>query len=84
MSAPRSGAPLQVMAPDWPAPPAVRAAFTLRMGGVSAAPFNSLNVGAHVGDAAAAVTENSRCLHGGKSMVRASQSQIWAFSRWRS
>ena len=60
MSAARSGAPLQVIAPDWPAPPAVRAAFTLRMGGVSAAPFDSLNVGAHVGDAGAAVTENRR------------------------
>ena len=60
MSAARSGAPLQVIVPDWPAPPAVRAAFTLRMGGVSAAPFDSLNVGAHVGDAGAAVTENRR------------------------
>jgi polyphenol oxidase len=56
----RSDAPLQVIAPDWPAPPAVRAAFTLRMGGVSAAPFDSLNVGAHVGDAGAAVAENRR------------------------
>jgi YfiH family protein len=65
VSAPRSGAPFQVVTPDWPAPPAVRAAFTLRMGGVSAAPFDSLNVGAHVGDAAAAVTENRRrvCSH---------------------
>jgi len=53
-------APVQTISPDWPAPPAVRAAFTLRMGGVSAAPFDSLNVGAHVGDAGAAVTENRR------------------------
>jgi YfiH family protein len=60
VSAPRSGAPFQVVTPDWPAPPAVSAAFTLRLGGVSAAPFDSLNVGAHVGDAAAAVTENRR------------------------
>ncbi|HEY0766779.1 MAG TPA: peptidoglycan editing factor PgeF [Steroidobacteraceae bacterium] len=60
MSAARSAAPLQVIAPDWPAPPAVRAAFTQRLGGVSAAPFDSLNVGAHVGDAAAAVAENRR------------------------
>jgi polyphenol oxidase len=51
--------------PDWPAPKAVRAAFTLRSGGVSAPPFDSLNVGAHVGDAAAAVAENRRrvCAH---------------------
>ena len=60
MSAPPGGAPLEVIAPDWPAPAAVRAAFTLRLGGVSAAPFDSLNVGAHVGDAGAAVAENRR------------------------
>jgi YfiH family protein len=38
----------------------VHAAFTLRSGGVSAAPFDSLNLGAHVGDEAAAVAENRR------------------------
>jgi YfiH family protein len=38
----------------------VHAAFTLRQGGVSSAPFDSLNVGAHVGDEAAAVAENRR------------------------
>src|SRR5258708_24442025 len=53
-------APVETISPDWPAPPAVRAAFTLRMGGVSAAPFDSLNLGAHVGDTDAAVTENRR------------------------
>jgi hypothetical protein len=36
----------------------VHAAFTLRQGGVSAAAFASLNLGTHVGDAAAAVAEN--------------------------
>jgi polyphenol oxidase len=46
--------------PDWPAPPGVRAAFTLREGGVSLPPFDTLNVGAHVGDAAEAVSENRR------------------------
>jgi polyphenol oxidase len=51
---------LAVLTPDWPAPPAVRAAFTLRAGGVSAAPYDSLNVGAHVGDAPASVAENRR------------------------
>jgi YfiH family protein len=51
---------LQTISPDWPAPPTVRAAFTLRVGGVSAAPFDSLNLGAHVGDTGAAVTENRR------------------------
>src|SRR5256885_15417920 len=60
VSAPPGGAPLEVIAPDWPAPAMVRAAFTLRTGGVSAAPFDSLNVGAHVGDAGAAVAGNPR------------------------
>jgi hypothetical protein len=38
----------------------VRAAFTLRGDGVSAAPFDTLNVAAHVGDAPDAVHENRR------------------------
>jgi YfiH family protein len=46
--------------PDWPAPEPVRSAFTLRMGGVSVAPYDSLNVGAHVADAPGAVVENRR------------------------
>ena len=48
--------------PDWPAPPHVKAAATLRTGGVSEGPFASLNLGAHVGDDPAAVTENRRLL----------------------
>lgn len=59
MSTAQSGVPA-LITPDWPAPPAVRAAFTLRQGGVSAPPYHSLNVGAHVGDAPAAVAENRR------------------------
>ncbi len=54
------GTALQLLTPEWPAPKRVRAAFTLRTGGVSAPPYDSLNVGAHVGDAAAAVAENRR------------------------
>jgi len=49
---------VQILTPAWPVPPNVHAAFTLRSGGVSTAPFASLNVGAHVGDQAAAVAEN--------------------------
>jgi len=48
------------LTPDWPAPAGVRAAFTLRTGGVSLPPFDSLNIGAHVGDAEEAVRENRR------------------------
>jgi hypothetical protein len=46
--------------PQWDAPSTVRAVCTLRTGGVSAAPFDSLNLALHVGDEAAAVAENRR------------------------
>ncbi|MFC4788105.1 MULTISPECIES: peptidoglycan editing factor PgeF [Giesbergeria] len=36
--------------PDWPAPAHVQALCTSRAGGVSAAPYDSLNLGDHVGD----------------------------------
>lgn len=42
----------------WPAPANVHAWVTCRGGGVSTAPFASLNLGDHVGDDTAAVTEN--------------------------
>ncbi|MBL8268399.1 peptidoglycan editing factor PgeF [Steroidobacter sp.] len=48
--------------PDWPAPPQVKAAATLRTGGVSEGAFSSLNLGSHVGDEPAAVLENRRLL----------------------
>ena len=44
--------------PDWPVPAAVRALSTTRAGGVSLAPYASLNLGAHVGDDPARVAEN--------------------------
>jgi len=44
--------------PDWPAPVNVRALMTTRAGGVSAAPWASLNLGDHVGDAPAHVAAN--------------------------
>lgn len=44
--------------PDWPAPARVRCASTLRTGGHSAAPYDSLNLAQHVGDDAAAVAAN--------------------------
>jgi polyphenol oxidase len=49
-----------VLTPDWPAPCGVRAAFTLRTGGVSAAPYDSLNVGLHVGDVPDSVLQNRK------------------------
>jgi YfiH family protein len=55
-------AELRTLVPDWSAPPGVRAVFTLRMGGVSAPPYDSLNLGALTGDVPEAVTENRRRL----------------------
>ncbi|GAC1604437.1 MAG: peptidoglycan editing factor PgeF [Ramlibacter sp.] len=44
--------------PDWPAPATVRAVCTTRAGGMSVAPYDSLNLGDHVGDEAGAVARN--------------------------
>lgn len=44
--------------PDWPAPAHVHALCTTRNGGVSAPPYDSFNLGHHVGDDPAAVRAN--------------------------
>ena len=48
--------------PDWPAPKRVRAVFTTRSGGVSAAPYDSMNLGDHVGDLPERVAANRSLL----------------------
>ena len=48
--------------PDWPAPPNILALSTSRLGGSSEAPYNSLNLGHHVGDDPEAVKANRRLL----------------------
>lgn len=50
------------MIPAWPAPANVRALQTTRGGGLSAAPYDSFNLGDHVGDAAQAVARNRQLL----------------------
>jgi len=50
------------LTPDWPAPASVRACVTTRAGGVSLAPFDSLNLGDHVEDAPLAVAANRQVL----------------------
>ena len=52
------GSGLAWITPDWPAPPTVRAATTTRSGGISRAPYASLNLAAGTGDAPAAVARN--------------------------
>ncbi len=44
--------------PEWPAPSNVRAVCTTRRGGVSMAPYDSMNLGLHVADDAALVAHN--------------------------
>ncbi|MGE5470864.1 MAG: peptidoglycan editing factor PgeF [Bacteroidota bacterium] len=53
---------VDLLFPDWPAPAHVRAVQTLRTGGCSAAPWDSFNLGDHVGDAAAQVASNRAVL----------------------
>jgi len=48
--------------PDWPAPAAVHAVSTTRHGGVSVAPYASMNPADHVGDADIAVARNRSLL----------------------
>ena len=48
--------------PEWPAPANVRALQTTRNGGVSVAPYASLNLGSHVGDNPLAVSRNRMLL----------------------
>ena len=48
--------------PGWTAPPGVRALATTRQGGVSRAPWDSFNLGDHVGDAPQAVAANRALL----------------------
>ena len=54
-----NGAP-SLLRPRWGAPAGVHAACTLRAGGSSAAPWDTLNMGSHVGDDASAVAANRR------------------------
>lgn len=49
--------------PDWPAPAQVKALQTTRLGGVSKAPYDSLNLGSHVGDDRLAVARNRMLLN---------------------
>jgi polyphenol oxidase len=46
--------------PQWPAPANVRAICATRIGGVSQAPYDTLNLGDHVGDAPDAVATNRK------------------------
>lgn len=53
---------LSYLTPEWPAPPGIRAASTLRGPSGSQGPYRGLNLGAHVGDDPHQVQENRRQL----------------------
>ncbi len=54
--------PLDLFTPEWPLPDGVQARFSGRRGGVSAAPYDSFNLGDHVGDDPQAVAANRAAL----------------------
>lgn len=53
---------LEIITPEWPAPPSVKAIQTTRVGGISLPPYDSFNLGDHVGDRPAAVEQNRQLL----------------------
>ena len=53
---------MSLIKPDWALPDAVRAISSGRVGGVSCPPWDSLNLGAHVGDDSCHVMANRQRL----------------------
>lgn len=54
---------IPTIVPDWPAPARVRALQTTRQGGLSRPPYDTLNLGMHVGDDALTVAANRNLLN---------------------
>ncbi len=54
---------IEVISPNWPAPVRVHALTTTRTGGASRGPYESFNLGDHVGDDPEAVRQNRTRLH---------------------
>ncbi|WP_404704879.1 purine nucleoside phosphorylase YfiH [Yersinia vastinensis] len=52
----------KLILPDWPAPARVKVCSTTRHGGISEFPYDSLNLGTHVGDTASTVIANRQRL----------------------
>ena len=53
---------IETIRPNWNSPPGIQACCTTRQGGVSEAPFDSLNLAMHVGDDAKKVDRNRKLL----------------------
>lgn len=67
----------RLLRPDWAAPARVHAAVTTRHGGVSPAPWASLNLGMHVGDDPARVRENRARLQAALTAIAPARSPQW-------
>lgn len=65
---------ISFLAADWPAPSHIRAGTTLRHGGASALPYDSLNLGDHVGDSAQAMAANRAAV---KTMLALPSDPAW-------
>lgn len=53
---------MSMQQPEWSTPPAVKALYSTRQGGVSQAPYNSFNLAEHVGDDPERVARNRNTL----------------------
>lgn len=62
---------IDVINPNWPAPPHVKAFTTTRLGGFSLAPFDTLNLAMHVEDSKADVSQNRALLQKKKQLPHA-------------
>lgn len=63
-----------LLRPHWPAPARVRAFVTTRDGGVSPQPYDSLNLGVHVGDDFSCVLQNRERL---RTALKISSEPVW-------
>lgn len=67
----------RALIPDWPAPAHVHALVTTRHGGVSQAPFDSLNLGDHVQDDPLAVAGNRELLEQALNRIAPASAPLW-------
>lgn len=65
---------MRLIEPDWPRHARVKACVTTRSGGVSAAPYDSLNLASHVADDPLNVAENRRLL---RASLGLAQEPVW-------
>lgn len=68
---------LHLIRADWPAPAHVHAVVSTRRGGVSLSPWDSLNLGTHVGDDPAHVRENRSRLLAALRAIAPAQGPQW-------